>query len=210
MKTTRGKQAKDPTTGTEQVSRGSEIKSLVAYAAGLVQQLESAMSQLPHVDSHGYSPCPGDILQQLYGRKEELEQQVASCIPTLNEILSVLEKEVARCEANLDRIRADAGRVHLTETQDKYSQAEQAQELELRQARDERDAVYMVLKKAELALQISRGRQIPPIRWKDRDESSDGTGKDKDVSSAGSPDRGKMSLGGELDGLISLGPRGRP
>jgi hypothetical protein len=185
------------------------LRSSVAQVAALVKELDAAMSQLPHVDSQGYSSCPPDVVQELYDKKNKLEQQVADCIPTLTEILFVLEKEVQRCEQNLDRIRNDAGRIHSDETREKYSQAEQAQELELRRARDERDAVYMVLKKAELVLSVSRGRQMPPVRKTGGEGTPHRKDSGKDSSEAGSPAGHDPSSGGELDDLISLGPRGR-
>ena len=82
MKTNTGRQGKDPNAATKLVSRGSEIRSLVAYVAGLVQQLESALG-VPHVDSYGYSPCPANLVQELYARKEKFEQEIALSIPTL-------------------------------------------------------------------------------------------------------------------------------
>ena len=206
MNTHKRRQRSDRDVAARQISRGSELSSLVVRCTGLVDNLERAVSQLPHVDSYGYSSCPPKVVFELYARKEKCEREVASYISTLTEILALLEKEVERYRKNLDRIRTDAGRLHRDEAKEKYSQAEQAQELELRRARDEKDAVYMVLRRAEVALKISRDHQIPDVRRKEPAKSEDQKGDRRDLPISMSTDRGDPSPGSELDGLISLGP----
>jgi len=190
------------------ISHCLEFNSLVAYVANLLTQLERAMTSLPHVDSHGHSPCPPDIIKELYARKEKLQQQVSSCLPRLSELLMALEKEVARCQSNLDRIRTDSGRLNLDETRNKYSEAEQAQELQLRRAKDNRDAIYVVLKKAEIVLSVSRRRRMPEFKQRKNDDPGNRRKAPRTSSNTHSTGQASYGLGSDLDSLLSADPTG--
>ena len=191
----------------EQTLRGPALRSYLSGFTSLIKQLESAMTSLPHVDSSGYSACPLDLANELYAKKEKLEAQVSARMPSLYRVHAALQKEVDRCKKNLDKIQGDAGRLNLQKTRDKYSQAEQAQELELRQATDDRDAIFLAIKKAEAILKISKGRHLPKTKDKIGDKAGD-KGKDGKASSdAGSRSSGGEKLGSSLKGLLSTGQR---
>lgn len=191
----------------EQTLRGPALRSYLSGFTSLIEQLETAMTSLPHVDSSGYSACPPDLAKELYATKEELEARVSAPMPILYRMLAGLEKEVDRCKENLDKIRSDAGRLNLQKTRDKYSQAEQAQELRLRKATDDRDAVYLAIKKAEATLKVSKGRHPPKTKERMGDKASD-KAKDRTASSdTSSRSSGSESLGGSMKDPSSTGPR---
>jgi hypothetical protein len=189
----------------EETLRGSALRSYLSQFTSLVKDLEGAMNCLPHVDSSGYSPCPPDIVEELYAKKEKLEAQVSAPMPDLYRLLATLEKEVDLCNQKLDRIRQDQGRVNRKETKDKYSEAEQAQELKLRKARDERDAAYLAIKKAEAVLKVSKDRHMPKTRNKS-DKAGPNT-KDRRSSSKSISREVRKSQSDSVQGLLSTGPR---
>lgn len=193
--------------GEEETLRGSALRSYLSQFTSLVDNLEGAMNRLPHVDSSGYSPCPPDIVEEFYNKKEKLQAQVAGHMTGLYRLLDALDKEVDRCKQKLDKIRGDRGRIHRKETKDKYSEAEKAQELKLRQAKDARDAAYLAIKKAEAALKVSRGRHMP--KTKNKSVKADGNAKGHQSSSrSGSGSKqGSKKSGDSVQGLLSTGPR---
>jgi hypothetical protein len=193
--------------GEEETLTGSALRSYLSGFTSLVEDLERTMNSLPHVDSSGYSPCPPEIVDQLYDKKEKLEAQVSAHMPGLYRALAALEKEVDQCKQKLDRIRGDRGRIHRKETKDKYSEAEKAQELKLRRAKDARDAAYLAIKKAEAALKVSKGRRMPKTNNKNDKASTNAKDhKSSSKSGSGSREGGKKS-GDSVQGLLSTGPR---
>ena len=97
-----------------------------------------------------------------------------------------------------------AKRLNLEETRRCYSEAESEQEREYRRAVEDRDAVYIVLKKAEAVLEVSNTRKLPGGIFKETQGlSAPGSHSSGDLTSAVFSEG---SLGGELDGLMSLGP----
>jgi hypothetical protein len=118
-----------------------------------------------------------------------------------------LDKEIQRCRGNLERIQTDSGRLNLRETSLHYSEAARAQQGQLQSAIDDKDAVCVVLTKAQAVLKVSRTRKFPGRKPQE--------GYPFPVPSLGAPgSTGVQSspglLGNELGGLISLGPLGRP
>ncbi len=136
----------------DHVPRGAELRYLLSYILQLIAELESAMTSLPHVAKDGSSEC--HFARELYVKKEKLEQEVAFWIQELHRFLAYLRKEVERCLRNLERIRSDARRLNLEETRQCYSEAATEQEREYQRAVEDRDAVYIVLKKAEAVLEV--------------------------------------------------------
>ena len=239
MRTTNGSSKKiisdklDPNSQPERVPRGGELRSELSSISNLIEQLESAMNSLPHVEKNGGSECP--FAEDWYAKKEELEKKIAFEVGRISQYLVFLEKEVQRCKGNLAKISSDATRLHHEETKDRYSDAQLKQERECRLAIQDRDAVFVVLQKAEAVLKVSRTRKFPG-REPQRDpfsppafpggsqtpgqggpgqppplilaEPSDVKEIDKQPTSKASST--PSGSGSELDNLLELGPLDKP
>lgn len=207
----------NPGRDRDRVVRGGELRSQIDRFLKQVDELERAMTSLPHVENNGSSECP--FAGDLYAKKEELEQQVLAGIQTLRGHLADLEREGQRCRANLGRIQADAGRLNLEDTQDQYAVAETEQRRQYREVLQGRDATLVALGKAEAVLKVSRTRKFPggePPRQEQYPLSQRGSAQPPNSLPASPqgpsaplpPACGPGSLGGELDGLTSMGPLG--
>lgn len=177
--------------------RGAALRNEIAVFLQKLAQLESAMTRLPAVDENGSSAC--DFAEDLYAQKEELEQEVSAGFARLSGYLPLLEKEVQRCQKNLERIEADSQRLNRDEARDSYAQAADLQQAEYRAAVQERDALYIALKKAEAVLQVSRTRKFPGREPQRRDYCPP-------VASDGSVPSAGVELGSEVEDVLSTGP----
>ena len=139
--------------GKEQTLRGTELRSRLASVSRTVEHLENTLQSLPRVDSRGGSDCP--FTRELYARKEKLQASVSSSVAELRKYKVAIEKEITRCRKNLEHIGSAHGRVHTPDAVDALGDAEQAQRDELQSAISGRDAITLVLPRAEAALQVS-------------------------------------------------------
>jgi len=179
----------------------SDLMTVVPAISKRVDELEQAVRILPTVEEDGSSECP--FARELYAKKEELEQQVTSDIDVLNDFLVKLDKEIERCGKNLAQIQADSAKLNLQEPQDCYVQAELEQQKEYKDAVKDREDVYAVLVKAEAILKITQRKKYPGEEPQGQDQSPISFPDHVQIPpSESQPD----TLGGEVDGLISLGP----
>ena len=139
-----------------------ELKDLgpkINQVESQIKNLDSKTSILPRVDEDGSSECP--FAEDLYAQKEEAEQELINGIRVLEGFLPVLEREIARCRNNLNRIRADASGLNRQEAKNGYSQAENQQKYQYQKFVEDRKNVLFVLKKANLVLEIARSKKYP-------------------------------------------------
>lgn len=187
------------------VPRGTMLQNELASISALINRLEKAMASLPHVNDEQESECP--FAEDLYAQKEELEQELIPKAEVLKRYMVGLENEVQRCRNNLARIQADYAKLNLQETSAHYSEAIEAQLQLLRSATQDRDAVSIVLAKAEAVLKVSRTRKYPgrkpqrqyPFPGAKPGDMPKSSQLPNTPSTRGEPDD-------EVDGLISLGP----
>ncbi len=184
-------------------TRGQPLRNELAGVSGRIEELTKAMA-LPEVAEDGSSECPW--AQSLYAKKEELEKQVGREVERLTRYVPVLEQEIQRQKRNLQQIQTDSGKLSLPETTQRYSEAARAQRSQLQSAIDDKDAIAIVLAKAQAVLDVSRTRTLP--RKIAREPQSSGAGPLGPGESTGiqAP---PAPWGDELDGLVSLGPLGR-
>ena len=187
------------------VPRGEQLKNELASDSALADQVESANKNLPYVDDNQGSECP--FSEQLFAQKEELEQELISKVKVLKRYHKVLSSEVDRCMKILQEIQADSAKLKLQETSKHYSQAQEAQQSQYDSAVDDRDAVSVVLKKAQAILNMSRSRKYPGKTPEEQFPFP--AGMPGPLSSAAQTPGSQSPAGGlsnEISGLISMGP----
>ena len=186
------------------VLRGQELRAYLDSVLRTVEQLEGAVQSLPRVDDMGSSECP--FAEDLYAQKEELEAALGQDVAMLHGYLAALQDEVARCEKNLERIRTDAGSLTVPEALDAYRTAEDAQNDEYYQAVTDRDAIVLVLPRAEAALQVSRSRKYPGDKPPCRQTPVPGSQPEGGSAGPFVPDANTdPGFNRELDSVLSIG-----
>lgn len=183
------------------VTRGAELRHVLAQVSEDINGLESAMNSLPHVDNQARSECP--FAEELYAQKEELERQVTEDVGRLLGYMRAIDHDIARCRNNLARIRADSAKLNRDEVRDCFSAAEEAAQRKCREALQDKDAISIVLARAEAVLKVSRTRKFP---GREPQRQFPFPGPDTPVPAL----PGSRVTGGdiseELDGLLSIGP----
>jgi hypothetical protein len=181
------------------VPRGVELRRVLAGITEHIEQLDRAMSSLPHVNKEGGSEC--GFAEDLFAQKEELEREV---IEDANRLLGdkrSIDHDVARCRNNRARIQVDSGKLNRDEARDCYSRAEEAAEREYREAVQDKDAISIVLARAQAVLKVSATRKYPG-REPQRQSPPAGPGAPEGPD----PRTPAAGIGRELDGLLSIGP----
>jgi len=173
----------------EYVPRGAELREVLSCILAMANELES-LSYLsdPKNDYARY-------------RRIELQSRLSTELDKLKRYRVKLDKEVLRCQRNLDRIRADSARLNLPEPRQCYSEAEYEQQKQLNEAVRDRDAVLWAMTRVQAALSSSRIRAFP-VR--------DPFPPDVPIySPSPRPKNHSGGLGSEVNGLLSLGPLGK-
>jgi hypothetical protein len=169
-----------------------------------IDELEEAMTVLPHVEDDGSSECP--FAGELYAKKEELEEEVQSAIERMQGYDADLEGEIQRRKTNLELIQTDENRLNLQETQDRYLKAEDELQRQCRHLAQDRDAISVVMARAQGVLKVSEARELPGGESRGRSPVAAPSPESPQRPSA--PPR-PAPLGQELGGLLSLGPLGQ-
>jgi len=197
------KDSPDNRSNAIEVPRGLQLQNELQSISSHIKELESALA-LPEVNEDGSSECP--FAEDLYAKKEALEEQVTHDLEKLKCYVKALDNEIKRCQRNLSQIQADGGKLNLKETSEHYSQAADAQQQQLQSTIEDKDAVSVILSKAQAVLNVSRTRKYPGKKPQERPfpmPTFDTPGSTCIRSSIG-------ESGGDLGGLISLGPLGTP
>jgi hypothetical protein len=197
------KDSPDDMSNANEVPRGRQLQDELKSISSHIKELESALA-LPEVNEDGSSECP--FAQSLYAKKEELEEQVTHDLEKLKRYAKVLDNEIQRCQRNLAKIQADGGKLNLLETSEHYSHAANAQQQHLKSAIEDKDAISVVLSKAQAVLNVSRTRKYPGKKPQEQPFPMPPFGTPGSTcirTSTGEP-------GSELTGLISLRPLGKP
>jgi hypothetical protein len=173
----------------EYLPRGAELRDVLSSISTMANELES-LSYLsdPKNDYARY-------------RRIELQSRLSTELDKLRRYRVKLDKEVLRCQRNLDRIRADAARLNLPKPRECYSEAEYEQEKQLDEAVHDRDAVVWAIAKVQAALSSSRIRGFP---------TRDPFPPDVPIYfPSPRPKNHPSGLGSEVNELLSLGPLGK-
>lgn len=163
--------------------RGDTLTAYLSQTATLTDRLDSSVHSLPHVDPDGSSDCP--FAQELYDRKEQLEDQLANHVEFFHRCREILAVELDQARQALDQIAVDKGTLQMTQPIDCYSAAEIQQRDHCYGLQQDLKAIETALDKAERVLAVSRTKKYP----NDPEHGTD----------ANDPE-------GEVAGLISLGP----
>ena len=77
------------------VPRGRPLRDELKSISGHIKELESALA-LPEVNEDGSSECP--FAEDLYAKKEALEEQVTHYLEKLMHYDKALDNEIKRCQ----------------------------------------------------------------------------------------------------------------
>jgi hypothetical protein len=186
------------------VFRGSELRSILDRINESIDELESAMTVLPHVEDDGSSEC--HFADELYAKKEEWEAEVKEAIQQMQDYDADLEGMAQRLQANRVRVQDDATELNLSETQDHYHQAEDQLQEQCRELARDRDAIAVVIARADGVLKVSQQRKFPGRQPHGRSPvAAPPSGPTPPVGPESSP----APLDREVDDLLSLGPLGQ-
>ncbi len=181
--------------------RGTQLRQELTAFVQLVTQLEASMNRLPLVDETGHSEC--HFAEDLYAEKERLEREVLAGVTRFSGYHLTLEKWIERCKKNVEKIDEDSQRLHHSEPQRCYSDAANELRGEYRLAVQDKDAVYVALEKAKAVLQVSSTRKFPGREPRKRTFVPVSPSQPSATFQPRSPAGG---LGGEVEGLFSVGP----
>jgi hypothetical protein len=189
------------------VPRGQPLRNELANISGLVEKLESAVSSLPYVGADGSSECP--FAESLFAQKEDLEMEVSDKVHTLANYLRQLDAAILESRKRSKKIQADYGLLNRQEPQDWYAEAVRREQERILGLQDDQDAVSLTLTKAKAVLAMSAKVKFPgkkPQRQYPATTGISGTGA-LDLPGLVGGTAGQRA-GGEIAGLISLGPQG--
>ena len=98
------------------------IEQSIETVIGKAEALRSAVSSLPEVDKEGQSDC--DFAEELYAKKEELQEQVRAGLQELAEHLRDVTQEMQKIKGDLavvsahqDQLNGDRAREHFSEAE---------------------------------------------------------------------------------------------
>ena len=202
-----GTTSSSPRSSCDGPPRGQELRNELASSSTVIDSLEHTYSSLPYVRADGSSDCR--FAGQLFEQKEELEQKVHDKIVRLDIYHLQLASAVQDCLARKSKIQADYGQLNQQEPQDWYAEAIRREEEDCLAFQDDRDAVAVILTRAKMVLAMSQKVTFPGHKPRGQYPLPVGTGGATALGPQGSyprcPDR---PAGGEIAGLIALGPQG--
>jgi hypothetical protein len=173
------------TSDSEHVPRGDELKAELSRILSLASELESC----------NYLPDPKDDLARQ--RRAELKSKLSLELNKLQRYRVKLDREVLRCEKNLDRIHSDSEKLNLDETRQCYCEAESLQMKQYREAVLDRKAVLLAITKVQAVLSSSEGVGLPV---------ADPFGSDLPTQPLPGSQSNPEQLGNEVDDLLDFGP----
>jgi hypothetical protein len=189
-----------------------DVNSYIYYMKGLAKDLLSKINSLPNVDKDGNSECP--FAEDLYAQKDEFMEKVEQESQKMYRYLSLVEHEITRCRANLERISADAGSLNFDEAKKKYEAAMRSQESEYNEVIGKRKALIDLIKMVEETLSMARSKMFPGRKPQKGFRFPAGRSEGWEATQSASGEAyettpGRPSLKNEIDNLISVGPLGR-
>lgn len=187
-----------------QLKRG--IGDLLHSVERLVERLEDETRTLPKVAENGDSDCW--FAESLYAQKDELEAKLMERLPELRLYLEEIEDEIRRTRQKADTVASDGGRLKRDEPKSQYQRAAQAAANAHERDREQQQKILELILRAQDALRQSLSRKYPgkiPRSGYIKAVPSTYGRESRDVGSSL-----PASSQGEIGGLLSLGPLGRP
>ena len=191
------------------VPTGEQLRNELANDSVLIDKLKSSFSSLPYVNDNQESECP--YAETSYAQKEELEERLISRVKELKRYATALDREVHRCTENHQLIQTGSGKIHRQDTLEHFSLAQETQREQCDRAIEDRDAVFVVLAKAQAVLNVSRTRKYPGKKPEEQFPSPFSSGIPESLPAPTQPPEHQPPAGGlgdEVTGLMSLGPLG--
>lgn len=185
-----------PTTSSERPS----LESITQHAESLkalAEELVRAVRQLPRVEPDGTSEC--SFAEELYAKKEELEQQLRTRYGVLHSDLQFVESEIQRCKNNLVVVRARHDQLNGDRAREQFSQAEVELSDYYERCVQTRDRVQEAIQFVQGILDAAASKKYP---------GHHGTGLNRETRAPTQGSSDAPALDGELEGLFEL-DRGR-
>jgi hypothetical protein len=189
-----------PALDVDRYSRDGLVPEIEYVPRGdrLWRELSGIQSTARALEAASWLPSSKDVYAR--SRRRQLRDKLTSDMDKLRRFRMALDREVLRCQKNLETIRSDAGRLNLPEAMEHYSEAERQQRMQHYKAVSDRDAIVQTLTTAQAALRASQNMGVPT--W-------DPFPPDLPARLPLPGDRSYRDvLGNEVDGLLSLGPLG--
>lgn len=104
---------------------GPSLKTITEFVESvgkLAAQLFQAVRSLPRIEADGTSDCP--FADELYARKEKLQQELRSRFGTLHSYREFMRSEIDRCKKNLAVLGARGDMLHGDRARARFSEAE--------------------------------------------------------------------------------------
>jgi DNA repair exonuclease SbcCD ATPase subunit len=141
-----------------------QVGESVTIAEELREQLDQSVRALPPVDEDGNSECPAVIAEELYARKEELQERLSARLRQLYEDIEAIDAEILRCRSNLTVVGLHEGRIHSPNIRDQYSQEEVRLAARIKRLEAAREAVEQAIKATQQAIAVAAGHYYPGKR----------------------------------------------
>jgi len=158
-----------------------------------IEDLDRSVHSLPAVDKEGNSECP--FAEELYAKKEKLQEKLQSQLKELYKILEAIEAEISRCRNNLTVVTSHQNKINGDKVRDHYTEEEARLAARITQLNNMREEVLKAIKACQKAIAEASAKYFPgrkPREW---------PGLPDDPNSI---DTGNSSGDGELDDLFEL------
>jgi hypothetical protein len=191
-----------------------DVDSFTKFFSGEIDQLISKAKMCPKMEEEGRSECPIAIAEELYLKKEEMEEKVANGLTKLRRYMGLVDKEINRFNQNLNQTRADANALHFKQAKEKYADAIHACEFHLEKNKKRRNTLIDLNSRAEEALNIARSKKWPFGKPKEKyrptsvmpGELTSTTTKGFQGSAFAESTTALPPIEKSIDSLMSLGP----
>ena len=137
----------------------NEAEKALESTKKCMEDLDRSVHSLPSVDEEGNSECP--FADELYAKKEELQEKLESRLKDLFELLKAVEAEIKRCEKNLAVVTGHKDRIHGDKVRDQYSDEELKLAARIKQLTEIREQIQKAIKAVQKALAEAKARYYP-------------------------------------------------
>lgn len=163
-----------------------ELQNFILATQGKLNELQSAVGELPLVDEDGHSECP--FAAQLYEKKNEetMELQRRLALARDSYLLQV-NAESIRQQRVLQAIRENAARLNLQEPKREFFEAERRQVERADRLRKLKEQLLALIKQMEWVIKRAQSRKMPGIEERELERGKKVDNRDQDWRRAPGP-----------------------
>lgn len=149
----------------------AEVESFLGHTESCIKKIDRAVSVLPKVEKNGSSECP--FAKELYQKKQEAQDKVASCMKTLAEHQGWVKDQIGKCKDNLVVVSANADRLNNDLPQQQFTDAEVKLAATYKKLVRLKVKVEKTIKKCQKAIQRASKKNYPDDTEKDDVQDED-------------------------------------